>query len=97
MTEHIEAFSIEKTLKTIAGQVTVIFQALPGFIETIRAVAEQQKEPSVGSLVWKDLCKNSLRASRRQTPNHDGSVACVSLAHILRVGQANPVHSKSQM
>lgn len=44
MTEHIEAFSIEKTLKTIAGQVTVIFQALPGLIETIRAVAEQQKE-----------------------------------------------------
>jgi hypothetical protein len=39
-----EVFSIEKALKTIAGQVTAIFQALPGLMETMRAVAEQQKE-----------------------------------------------------
>jgi hypothetical protein len=39
-----EPFILEKAVKTMAAQVMVIFQALPGFMETMRAVAEQQKE-----------------------------------------------------
>jgi hypothetical protein len=39
-----EPFILEKAVKAMAAQVMVIYQALPGLMETMRAVAEQQKE-----------------------------------------------------